>query len=58
MTEGAKLVTSEPDPDREVADEPLDTNRPVALPGVSHEHLENQQNGESKSNGIDGAKKS
>jgi len=59
MAEGAKLVTSEPDiPDREVADEPLDTNRPVALPGVSHEHLENQQNGESKSDKIEGAKKS
>jgi hypothetical protein len=59
MTEGAKLVTSEPDiADKEVADEPLDTNRPVALPGVSHEHLENQQNGESKSDKIEGAKKS
>ena len=41
MAEGAKLVTSEPDiPEREVADEPLDTKRPVALSGDTHEHLE------------------
>ena len=59
MTEGAKLVTSEPDsPEREVSDEPLDTSRPVALSGDTHEHLENQQNGESKSDKIEGAKKS
>ena len=59
MTEEATLVTSEPDiPDREVADEPLDTKRPVALPGVSHEHLDSQQSEETKSNKIDGEKKS
>ena len=45
------MLTSEPDsPEREVSDEPLDTNRPVALSGDTHEHLENQQIGESKSN--------
>jgi hypothetical protein len=50
MTEGAKLVTSQPDiPDREVAEEGVDTNRPVALVGVSQEHLESQQSGEAKS---------
>jgi hypothetical protein len=50
MTEGAKLVTSKPDiEDRECAEEPADTNRPVALVGVSHQHLENQQGRETKS---------
>jgi hypothetical protein len=57
MTEGTKLVTSKPDVP-EVADETADTTRPIALPGVSHEHLENQQSGDTKSNKIDGAKKS
>ena len=57
MTEGAKLVTSEPDIP-EVADETADTKRPVALSGVSHEHLDSQQNEETKSNKIDGEKKS
>lgn len=51
MAEGAKLVISDPDiPDKEVAKEGLDTTRPVALVGVSHEHLHSEQNGESKSN--------
>jgi hypothetical protein len=59
MTEGAKLVTSKPDvPDKEVAGEALDTNRPVALPGVSHEHLENQQGGETKCDKYEEEKKS
>ena len=57
MTEGAKLVTSEPDIP-EVAEETADTKRPVALSGVSHEHLDSQQNEETKSNKIDGEKKS
>jgi len=39
MTEGAKLVTSEPD-SPEVGEKSGDTKLPVALPGVSHEHLE------------------
>jgi hypothetical protein len=57
MTEGAKLVISEPDIP-EVADETADTKRPVALPGVSHEHLDSQQSEETKSNKIEGEKKS
>lgn len=59
MTEGAKLVIDKPDvPDKELAGEALDTNRPVALPGVSHEHLENQQGGEPKCDKNDEEKKS
>jgi hypothetical protein len=57
MTKGAKLVASEPDIPN-VADETADTKRPVALPGVSHEHLDSQQSEETKSNKIDGEKKS
>jgi hypothetical protein len=51
MTEGAKLVISEADIP-EVADATADTKRPVALPGVSHEHLDSQQSEETKSNKI------
>jgi hypothetical protein len=55
--EGAKLVTDDPGiPDRDVSDEPLDTKRPIALSGDTHEHLENQD-GAAESNKIDGAKK-
>jgi hypothetical protein len=57
MTEGAKLVISEADIP-EVADATADTKRPVALPGVSHEHLDSQQSEETKSNKIEGEKKS
>jgi len=55
----AKLVTDDPDiPEREDPDEPLDTKRPVALSGDTHEHLDSQENEETESNKIDGAKKS
>jgi hypothetical protein len=49
MAESAKPVTS--NRDREDRDEkkPLDTNRPVALAGLSRQHLDNQQGGETKS---------
>jgi hypothetical protein len=57
MTEGAKLVTSEPDVPK-VPDETADTKRPVALPGVSHEHLNSQKTEETKSDKTDGEKKS
>ena len=42
MKQEAKLVTSTPEPEKEEK-KPLDTNRPVALPGLSRQHLENQQ---------------
>jgi hypothetical protein len=57
MTEGAKLVTSEPDVPK-VPDETADTKRPVALPGVSHEHLNSQKTEETKSDKTNGEKKS
>ena len=57
MTEGAKLVTSKPDSEDRDEKQALDTNRPVALVGVSHEHLENQQ-GETKSDKNEEEKKS
>ena len=44
MTVETKLVTSTPDREDEDRSEkkPLDTNRPVALSGLTQQHLENQ----------------
>jgi len=60
MTEEAKIVTSTPETETKDQDEkkPLDTNRPVALPGVSHQHLENQQGVDTKTDKKEEAKKS
>lgn len=58
MTDGAKLVTSAPDTDDRDEKETLHTNRPVALVGVSHQHLENQESAETKSDKNDDEKNS
>lgn len=58
MTEGAKLVTGNPDIEDRDEEETVDINRPVALVGVSHEHLKSQQSGETKSDKNEEEKKS
>jgi len=45
MTEGAKLVTGKPDT-TEVVRKTGDTKRPIALVGVSHQHLDSQESEE------------
>lgn len=48
MRKETKLVTSTPDVDCKDKKQPLDMNRPVALPGLTRQHLENQGDGGSK----------
>lgn len=48
MTGETKLVTSKQDAEDTDKKKPVDTKLPVALPGVSHEHLEDQGGGEAK----------
>lgn len=48
MKRETKLVTSTPDVDCKDKKQPLDTNRPVALSGLTRQHLENQGGGGTK----------